>query len=80
MAFDQHPNLRPVHCYWFVFLSFYFFIQEIIFLPSFFSNKASNIKVLSLLPLKLHHREATKIHLYGAYILVVDPEYKHMNE
>lgn len=79
MAFDQPPNLRPVHCYWFVFGPSIFFIQEIIFPPSFFSSKASNTEVLSFLLLKLYHRETTKIHLYGAYILVVDPEYKHMN-
>lgn len=47
MAFHQYSNLKPVHYYWFVFLS-YFFIQEIIFLPSAFSNKASNNRSISL--------------------------------
>lgn len=50
MAFDRYPDLRPVHCYLLAFLSFYFFfIQEIIFLLSAFSNKASNIEVFPFL-------------------------------
>lgn len=80
MAFHQYSNLRPVHYYWFVSLAFCFFIQEIIFLPSVFSNKASNTEVFPSLPPKLYHREATIIYPYRAYIPVGDTEDKHMNE